>query len=75
VRVSHEFKRGGDAIEAVRERVREKRKKEKKRKERERGKRPNQNPPPPVVSDERRWRCMVPVREQGPWPWWPWSEP
>ena len=28
-----------------------------------------------VSGGERRRRCMVPVREQWPWPWWPWSEP
>jgi hypothetical protein len=60
----------------VRGRVREKRKnEEEKGKERVSGKRPNQDPPPPVVSDEQCRRCMVPVREQGPWPWWPWSKP
>ncbi len=71
MRVSREFeRRGGEAVEAVRGRVREKRKnEEEKGKERVSGKRPNQDPPPPVVSDEQCRRCMVPVREQGPWPW------
>ena len=23
----------------------------------------------------KHWRCMVPVKEQGSWPWWPWFDP
>jgi hypothetical protein len=23
----------------------------------------------------RHRRCIVPMKEQGSWPWWPWSDP
>ena len=56
------------------------RKKEKREAEREREREARFGLAEPKTSingggGERRRRCMVPVREQWLWPWWPWFKP